>query len=135
MDEIHFAPPHRPWKDDSPVNANKLYGFNYVFQVVRNGSCPSTVLGVFSLVHLCLDTGTLTFCQRIWVFHYYSLLAGEQKATESWFGFIRQMTRSLMRTSRCWSPSCCQKPRRGPPDEMRAGIWVDFCWGNQTKWG
>ena len=25
MDEIHFAPPKKPWNDDSPVNTNKQW--------------------------------------------------------------------------------------------------------------
>ena len=25
MDEIHFAPPEKPWNDDSPVNANEQW--------------------------------------------------------------------------------------------------------------
>ena len=31
MDEMHFAPPKKPWNDDSPVNTNKRYGFNHSF--------------------------------------------------------------------------------------------------------
>ena len=41
MDEIHFAPPKRPWRDDSPVNTNKqwfpILSIHRVSQVVKLG--------------------------------------------------------------------------------------------------
>ena len=36
VNEIHFAPPKKPWSDDSSVNTNKRYGFNHGFQVVQD---------------------------------------------------------------------------------------------------
>ena len=30
MDDIQFAPPKKPWHDDSPATANILHGFNVV---------------------------------------------------------------------------------------------------------
>ena len=41
-DEIHFAPPTKPWNDESPVNTNKRYGFQWI-QSGANGFRPSTV--------------------------------------------------------------------------------------------
>ena len=38
VDGRNFAPPNKPWNDDSPVNTNKKS-----FPMVRNGFCPSTV--------------------------------------------------------------------------------------------
>ena len=35
MDEIHFAPPKKPWNDDSPVNTNKQWFF-HGFKTVQN---------------------------------------------------------------------------------------------------
>ena len=37
VDGRNPAPPKRPWRDDSPANTNKRYGFNHGFQLVRNG--------------------------------------------------------------------------------------------------
>ena len=47
MDNIHFAPPKKPWKDDSPVNTNNLW-FQPWFQSGA-GFRPSTVLSPGSL--------------------------------------------------------------------------------------
>ena len=42
MDEIHFAPPQKPWKDDSPVNTNKQW-FPTVSKWCRISSIHSTM--------------------------------------------------------------------------------------------
>ena len=49
--EIHFAPPKKPWNNDSPVNTNKRHGFNLGFKGGAKWiSQPPTVGVLFEVV-------------------------------------------------------------------------------------
>ena len=62
MDEIRFAPPKKPWNDDSQCEIPTNNGFNHGFKVVRNGFRPSTV-GWFPHLESLRVIGLLLLCQ------------------------------------------------------------------------